>query len=175
MPPSSSPFPLFLTKDSFVFLSSSSFFHNTHAEKKNSIVLENSGVAEPQNIRDKFNEAVANGHPLASRLHLDTMVTIVDAASFVADFASRAPLAARPDLGEGGNLRPVVDQHVEQVECADFVVLNKVDQLRKSAALGQEGGGDKGAAAVEAARGGTPGRMRRGLRRATPPSRSRLF
>ena len=155
MPPSSSPFPLFLTKDSFVFLSSSSFFHNTHAEKKNSIVLENSGVAEPQNIRDKFNEAVANGHPLASRLHLDTMVTIVDAASFVADFASRAPLAARPDLGEGGNLRPVVDLLVEQVECADFVVLNKVDQLRKSAALGKEGGGDKGAAAVEEAAGGS--------------------
>ena len=98
-------------------------------KKRCSIVLENSGVAEPQNIRDKFSEAVANGHPLATRLHLDTMVTVVDAASFVADFASRAPLAARPDLGEGGNLRPVVDLLVEQVECADFVILNKVDQL----------------------------------------------
>jgi G3E family GTPase len=124
-------------------------------------VLENSGVAEPQNIRDKFAEAVAAGHPLAARVRLDAMVTVVDAAAFVADFASRAPLAARPDLGEGGNLRPVVDLLVEQVrfcfargggkketegrkkkrkkhaslpappqiECADFVLLNKVDQL----------------------------------------------
>jgi len=93
------------------------------------IVLENSGVAEPQNIRDKFADAVAAGHPLAARVRLDTMVTIVDSATFVRDYASRAPLAARPDLGEGGTLRPVVDLLVEQVECADFVILNKTDQL----------------------------------------------
>lgn len=88
--------------------------HPTHLPQS-SIVLENSGVAEPQNIRDKFAEAVAAGHPLAHRVALDTMVTIVDAGAFVADYASRAPLAARPDLGEGGNLRPVVDLLVEQV------------------------------------------------------------
>ena len=81
-------------------------------------VLENSGVAEPQNIRDKFTEAVEEGHEVASRVYLDTMVTIVDSGTFIADFASRAPLAARPDLGEGGNLRPVVDLLVEQIECA---------------------------------------------------------
>lgn len=80
------------------------------------IVLENSGVAEPQNIRDKFTEAVEEGHELASRVYLDTMVTIVDSGTFIQDFASRAPLAARPDLGEGGNLRPVVDLLVEQIE-----------------------------------------------------------
>ena len=44
-------------------------------------VLENSGVAEPQNIRDKFNEAIADGNPLMQRLHLDTLVTIVDAGT----------------------------------------------------------------------------------------------
>ena len=59
---------------------------------------------------------MAAGHPLTARLRLDTMVTVVDAASFVKDYASRAPLAARPDLGEGGGLRPVVDLLVEQVE-----------------------------------------------------------
>ena len=39
------------------------------------IILENSGVAEPQNIRDQFNEAVAQGHPLTQRIYLDTLVT----------------------------------------------------------------------------------------------------
>lgn len=39
------------------------------------IILENSGVAEPQNIRDQFNDAIAMGHPLMKRVYLDTLVT----------------------------------------------------------------------------------------------------
>lgn len=97
--------------------------------KYDRFVLENSGVAEPQNIRDKFSEAIASGNPLMSRIQLDTMATIVDSGSFTADYSSRTPVSARPDLGEGGNLRPVVDLLVEQIECADFVILNKIDQL----------------------------------------------
>jgi hypothetical protein len=58
----------------------------------------------------------AAGNPLMQRIRLDTMVTIVDAGTFIQDYASRVPLAARPDLGEGGNLRPVVDLLVEQIE-----------------------------------------------------------
>jgi G3E family GTPase len=40
------------------------------------IVLENSGVAEPQNIRDAFTEAQEMGHPVLSRIHLSTLVCI---------------------------------------------------------------------------------------------------
>uniref|UniRef100_A0A383WLW6 CobW C-terminal domain-containing protein n=1 Tax=Tetradesmus obliquus TaxID=3088 RepID=A0A383WLW6_TETOB len=93
------------------------------------IVLENSGVAEPQNIRDQFNEAMAAGHPLMQRVELDTLVTLVDSSSFIKDYSTKLPLASRPELGDGGNMRPVVDLLVEQVECADFVLLNKVDLL----------------------------------------------
>ena len=49
------------------------------------------------------------------RLELDTLVTVLDAGSFVSDYASRTPLASRPELGEGGDMRPVVDLLVEQV------------------------------------------------------------
>lgn len=35
-----------------------------------------------------------------------------------ADYESRTPLMARPDLGADGTLRPVVDLLVEQIECA---------------------------------------------------------
>lgn len=51
------------------------------------------------------------------RLRLDTLVTVLDCSSFLANYASRAPIMARPELGEGGNLRPVVDLLVEQLEC----------------------------------------------------------
>lgn len=79
-------------------------------------VLENSGVAEPQNLRDAFSEAVLEGHPVMSRIYLDNMVTIVDSGTFILDYSSCSALAARPDLGEGGTLRPVVDLLVEQIE-----------------------------------------------------------
>ena len=51
------------------------------------------------------------------RIALDTMVTVVDAHTFIQDYSSRNPIMARPDLGEGGALRPVVDLLVEQIEC----------------------------------------------------------
>lgn len=37
-------------------------------------------MAEPQNIRDKFSEAEAEGHPLMQRIALDTLVTVVGGA-----------------------------------------------------------------------------------------------
>jgi hypothetical protein len=42
--------------------------------KYDRIVLENSGVAEPQNIRDSFADAAENGHPALSRVSLSTLV-----------------------------------------------------------------------------------------------------
>ncbi|GMH35463.1 hypothetical protein BSKO_03331 [Bryopsis sp. KO-2023] len=93
------------------------------------IVLENSGVAEPQNIRDSFVEASAMGHPVLDKMHLSNLITVVDSATFIQDFSSRAPLMMRPDLGEGGTMRPVVDLLVEQIECADVVLLNKTDMV----------------------------------------------
>jgi len=98
-------------------------------------ILENSGVAEPKNIREAFADAEAEGHPLLARIALDSLVTVVDSATFITDYSTRAPLAARPDLGEGGGMQPVVDLLVEQIECADVIVLNKTDQLRQAAML----------------------------------------
>ena len=55
------------------------------------------------------------------RIDLDTLVTVVDSSTFVSDYASRSPLAARPELGEGGNLRPVVDLLVRHLFTIKFV------------------------------------------------------
>eukprot|EP01023_Acetabularia_acetabulum_P008770 TRINITY_DN13842_c0_g2_i3.p1 TRINITY_DN13842_c0_g2~~TRINITY_DN13842_c0_g2_i3.p1 ORF type:complete len:485 (-),score=76.18 TRINITY_DN13842_c0_g2_i3:487-1941(-) len=96
------------------------------------IVLENSGVAEPQNIRDLFQDLIDENHPLMNLVFLDTLVTVVDSASFIANYSSRTSLMARPDLGVGDNVRPVVDLLVEQVECADFIILNKTDLMSEN-------------------------------------------
>ena len=73
-----------------------------------------------------YTTSCAAGNPLMQRIRLDTLVTIVDAGTFIQDYASRVPLAARPDLGEGGNLRPVVDLLVEQIE---WVPGNACDEI----------------------------------------------
>eukprot|EP00210_Caulerpa_lentillifera_P007760 g7405.t1 len=92
-------------------------------------ILENSGVAEPRNIRDAFNKAAATGNPITRRIELDGLITVVDASTFITNFASKLPLAMRPEMGEKTPVRPVVDLLVEQVECSDIIILNKADTL----------------------------------------------
>ena len=108
------------------------------------IVVECSGIAEPRKIRELFQEADDFGSPLTARIRLDTLVTLVDATVFLemygsadADMASNARLAVRPDDEEGNSAlsndgtgnRRVTDLLLEQVECADVVLINKCDLL----------------------------------------------
>jgi G3E family GTPase len=63
-------------------------------------------------------------------LWLEVQITVVDSHTFIQEYACRNPTATRPDLGGDQSLfRPVVDLLVEQVETADYVLLNKVDLL----------------------------------------------
>jgi G3E family GTPase len=47
------------------------------------IVVELSGVSEPASVRANFQNAEAMGNPLMERVQLDTMVTVVDASTFL--------------------------------------------------------------------------------------------
>jgi G3E family GTPase len=60
------------------------------------------------------------------RRRLDTMVTVVDAANLLKDYASRDFLRDRGETAGEGDDRTLVDLLVEQIEFADVVVLNKV-------------------------------------------------
>jgi len=97
------------------------------------ILIELSGVAEPKNIRREFVEAAEEGHIALDQAALQTMITVVDGPSFSALYQSRDEIHQRPDLcsdepePEVDSDRKVVDLLVEQVECADCVVLNKKD------------------------------------------------
>ena len=106
-------------------------------ERYDRIIMETSGVAEPQAIRDKFNDAIAYQDPIMDLVTLDTLVTVVDTSAFLQEYESRDVIANRPDLGgneaQGGSgQRRVVDLLVEQVECADIVLLNKSDMVNEA-------------------------------------------
>jgi G3E family GTPase len=102
------------------------------------IVVESTGVAEPNEIRSTFQRAADAGEELLQKVVLRTLVTVVDASTFVELFDSQGQVVERPDLGEDDGVsnvqRKVVELLVEQVETADILVLNKADQLKEQAA-----------------------------------------
>ena len=66
------------------------------------IIIENSGVAEPANIRDRFQEAALLGLPILKQIRLQNMLTVVDSSAFFKEYASKDAIEARPDLGDAG-------------------------------------------------------------------------
>uniref|UniRef100_A0A7S0HTR6 CobW C-terminal domain-containing protein n=1 Tax=Hanusia phi TaxID=3032 RepID=A0A7S0HTR6_9CRYP len=103
--------------------------------KYDRIIIELSGVAEPKNIRREFVEAAEAGNESMKLVELQTMITVVDSPSFTELYQSGDSINRRPDLcaEEGEEVvesdRKVVELLVEQVECADFIVLNKQDKM----------------------------------------------
>lgn len=107
------------------------------------VIVECSGIAESRKVRDLFQEAEDFNYPLLRRLKLDTMITLVDAVVFLEtfgtdkDFNTNPELAYRLDDSAGSNmlldgtgLRKVTELLLEQVECADIVLINKCDLLQ---------------------------------------------
>ncbi len=91
------------------------------------LLIEATGIAEPLPIAATFAYRDENGRSLADVARLDTLVTVVDAANLLKDYASADFLADRgQSLGEG-DARTLVDLLVDQIEFADVVVLNKAD------------------------------------------------
>ena len=99
------------------------------------IIIESTGVAEPKSVRDLFQDFVDNEEPIIERANLARMVTVVDSVDFFEKFGSKDSMDNRPDLGQfqgtSGEVayRAVVDLLVEQVECADMIICNKVDLI----------------------------------------------
>ncbi|CAM9297425.1 unnamed protein product [Choristocarpus tenellus] len=127
---------LFVSVDKLVGMSKAKGKHYDH------IVIESSGVSEPKAVRSMFQDAEAYRMPLMNEVRLDTMVTVVDTGAFLEAYTTGDRMLQRPDLGMGEDdptfqqalaggsaQRAVVDLLVEQVECADMLVLNKMDTL----------------------------------------------
>jgi G3E family GTPase len=90
------------------------------------LVIESTGVSEPLPVAQGF-VLEADGMPLREAARLDTLVTVVDASSFLTDFNTLEKVEDRDPDAPAEDRRNIVDLLVDQVEFADVIVVNKVD------------------------------------------------
>lgn len=90
------------------------------------IFIETTGVAEPRGIAALFTRPNAFGRALGDFATLHALVTVVDAAQF-----ARVWQRERERTSERASLerspKEVLELMLEQIECADLIVLNKID------------------------------------------------
>src|SRR6201992_3273268 len=90
------------------------------------LLIESTGISEPLPVAATFDFRTEDGESLSDVARLDTMVTVGDAVNLLKDYASTEFLEDRGEALENDK-RTLVDLLVEQIEFADVVVLNKVD------------------------------------------------
>ncbi len=92
------------------------------------ILVETTGVAEPRGIANLFTRRNPFGRSLGDFARLSALVSVVDAAQFLHEWKGRQA-GGRPVAAGEGMRQPVFELMVEQVECADVIILNKCDLL----------------------------------------------
>ncbi len=95
------------------------------------VLIEGSGVTAPRPVADLFFTPNALGPRLEQVATLHALVTVVDAVEWFSAWQAQqargvtAPTAELPQTPDGH--RPVFALMVEQVECADILIVNKAD------------------------------------------------
>ena len=96
------------------------------------ILIETTGVAEPRGIANLFTRKNPFGRTLGDFARLSTLVSVIDVAAF-AEEAAKAE-RAKVQRSNPGGARPVFELMLEQVECADVLVMNQCDRVTAEAA-----------------------------------------
>ncbi len=91
------------------------------------ILIETTGVAEPRGIATLFTRKNPFGRTLSDFATLSALVSVIDAAAFAAEAAKAEILNPKRLNPKGG--RPVFELMLEQVECADVLVMNQCDRV----------------------------------------------
>ena len=91
------------------------------------LLIESTGIAEPLPVAETFSFEDEEGISLSDHATLDTLVTVVDAANFMADYESLDELPDRNMGLDDGDDRSIVDLLTDQVEFANVIILNKCD------------------------------------------------
>lgn len=96
------------------------------------LLIESTGISEPMPVAASFSWEFENGFSLGDVARLDTMVTVIDASTFLGELSRGEALADR-DLAAGdGDIRTIADLLVDQVEFADVILLNKTDLVSET-------------------------------------------
>ncbi|MCU0688501.1 MAG: GTP-binding protein, partial [Phycisphaerales bacterium] len=96
------------------------------------LLIEGTGIAEPLPVAQTFTFEDDAGTSLQQLTRLDTMVTVVDAFTFLDNFASEDDLAERLIGNDESDTRSIADLLTDQVEFADVIVINKCDLVSPS-------------------------------------------
>lgn len=91
------------------------------------LLIESTGISEPLPVAETFTFEDEDGTTLGEVAQLDTMVTVVDASTFLDECDGLDDLAQRGIGLSDEDERTIVDLLVDQVEFADTIVLNKAD------------------------------------------------
>jgi G3E family GTPase len=91
------------------------------------MAIESTGISEPMPVAATFSWEFDDGFSLGQVARLDTLVTVVDASTFLSELARGEALAERALAAGDGDARSIADLLVDQVEFADEILLNKTD------------------------------------------------
>ncbi|WP_328360190.1 GTP-binding protein [Mycobacterium sp. NBC_00419] len=91
------------------------------------IVIESTGISEPMPVAATFSWEFDDGFSLDQVARLDTLVTVVDASTFLTEIARGDALAGRDMAAGQDDGRSIADLLIDQVEFADVILINKTD------------------------------------------------
>ncbi len=91
------------------------------------LLIESTGISEPLPVAATFTFIDETGRSLSEVATLDTMVTVIDATSFLEDIRTIDDLRDRRIALSGEDERTLSDLLIDQVEFANVVVINKTD------------------------------------------------
>lgn len=91
------------------------------------IVIESTGISEPMPVAATFEWRWEDGTRLADVAPIDTMVTLVDAAQFLAQIGQKKLLTEADLQATADDERTIADLLVDQVEFADVIYVTKAD------------------------------------------------
>ncbi|MBC7170847.1 MAG: GTP-binding protein [Polyangiaceae bacterium] len=103
------------------------------------LLIESTGISEPLPVAETFTFEDEAGKSLGDVAQLDTMVTVVDAKNFLADWQSEDDLRARKIALGDDDERSIADLLVEQIEFANVLVLSKLDLVSPAEVARLEG------------------------------------